>query len=250
MMILHGENNLLSRQKLTNEIANFKLKTQGEILRYDGHNLNLMDLRQSLESASLFRAKRETRVSLFRAKRKTRVSLLGDSRLVIIENLFSGRAGKEKQKIIDYLKKTVAQNLIIWEGKKIDGRTLTSFKGQVLRFDLDPVIFRFLDSLSPGKAKISLTFLHQCLTQDPPEIIFFMLARQIRFLILAADLGKKGLGQMESWRAEKLIRQAQRFTLIKLMKIYRQLLKIEVQQKTGQTPFTLSSQLDLLVASL
>lgn len=77
-----------------------------------------------------------------------------------------------------------------------------------------------------------------------------MLARQIRFLILAADLGKKGLDQMESWRAEKLIRQAQYFTLIKLMKIYRQLLKIEVQQKTGQTPFTLSSQLDLLVASL
>jgi DNA polymerase III delta subunit len=239
MMILHGENNLLSRQKLTNEIANFKLKTQGEILRHDGHNLNLMDLRQSLESASLFRAKRETRVSL-----------LGDSRLVIIENLFSGRVGKEKQKIIDYLKKTVAQNLIIWEGKKIDGRTLTSFKGQVLRFDLDPVIFRFLDSLSPGKAKISLTLLHQCLTQDPPEIIFFMLARQIRHLILAADLGKKGLGQMESWRAEKLIRQARYFTLIKLMKIYRQLLKIEVQQKTGQTPFTLSSQLDLLIASL
>ncbi|MCX6724919.1 MAG: hypothetical protein NTV20_02350 [Candidatus Shapirobacteria bacterium] len=228
MIILHGENNLLSRQKLTNEIANFKLKTQGEILRYDGHNLNLMDLRQSLESASL----------------------LGDSHLVIIENLFSGRTGKEKQKIIDYLKKTVAQNLIIWERKKIDGRTLTSFKGQVLRFDLDPVIFRFLDSLSPGKTKISLTLLHQCLVQDSPEIIFFMLARQIRFLILAADLGKKGLDQMESWRAEKLIRQAQYFTLIKLMKIYRQLLKIEVQQKTGQTPFTLSSQLDLLVASL
>lgn len=228
MIILHGENNLLSRQKLTNEIAKFKLKTRGEILWYDGNNLNLMDLRQSLESASL----------------------LGNSHLVIIENLFSGRAGKEKQKIIDYLKKTVAQNLIIWEGKKIDGRTLTSFKGQVLRFDLDPVIFRFLDSLSPGKAKISLTLLHQCLAQDSPEIIFFMLVRQIRFLILAADLGKKGLGQIENWRAEKLIRQARHFTLIKLMKIYRQLLKIEVQQKTGRTPFSLSSQLDLLIASL
>jgi len=228
MMILHGENNLLSRQRLTSEIANFKNKTQGEVLKFEGSSLILMDLRQALESSSL----------------------LGEIYLVVIENLFSRRISKEKQKIIDYLKKTVAQNLIIWEGKKIDGRTLTSFKGQVLRFDLDPVIFRFLDSLSPGKAKISLTLLHQCLTQDPPEIIFFMLARQIRFLILAADLGKKGLGQMESWRAEKLIRQARYFTLIKLMKIYRQLLKIEVQQKTGQTPFTLSSQLDLLVASL
>jgi len=227
-MILHGENNLLSRQRLTSEIANFKNKTQGEVLKFEGSNLSSMDLRQALESPSL----------------------LGKIYLVVIENLFSGRISKEKEKIINYLKREWPKNLIIWEGKKIDGRTLTSFKGQVLRFDLDPVIFRFLDSLSPGKAKISLTLLHQCLTQDPPEIIFFMLARQIRHLILAADLGKKGLGQMESWRAEKLIRQARYFTLIKLMKIYRQLLKIEVQQKTGQTPFTLSSQLDLLIASL
>ena len=227
-MILHGENNLLSRQRLFNEIENFKNKTQGEVLKFDGQSVKLMDLRQALEPSSL----------------------LGGSALVIIENVFSGRVSKEKQRIIDYLKKTLPQNLIIWEGKKVDGRMLSFLKTGVLRFDLTPLIFHFLDSFFPGNAKNSLTLLHQCLEQEPPEIIFFMLARQIRFLILAADLGKKGLVQMESWRAEKLIRQAQRFTLIKLMKIYRQLLKIEVQQKTGQTPFSLSSQLDLLIVSL
>jgi len=228
MIILHGENNLLSRQKLASEIANFRLKTQGEVLRYEGNNLNLMDLRQSLESNSI----------------------LGHTHLVVVENLFSGRTSLEKQKIIDYLKKTSPKNLIIWEEKKIDGRILVAFKGQVLKFDLDPFIFRFLDSLVPGNSKISLTLFHQCLAQDSPEIIFFMLQRQIKYLIIAADLGQKGLKMMEGWRAQKLTYQAQKFTLVKLMKIYRQLLKIEAQQKTGRTPFDLTSQLDLLLASL
>ena len=228
MMILHGENNLLSRQKLNQEIDNFKLKTQGEILRYDGQNINLIDLKQSLESPSL----------------------LGDNYLIVLENLFSGRTSKEKQKILDYLKKSLPKNLIIWEGKKIDGRILTSFKGQNLRFDLDPVIFLFLDSLTPGNAKNSLSLLHQCLTQDSPEIIFFMLQRQIKYLIIAADLGQKGLTMMDSWRAQKLSQQAKKFTLVRLMKIYRQLLKIEAEQKTGRTPFNLASQLDLLIASV
>ena len=228
MMILHGENNLLSRQKLNQEIDNFKLKTQGEILRYDGQNINLIDLKQSLESPSL----------------------LNDNYLIVLENLFSGRTSKEKQKIIDYLKKSLPKNLIIWEGKKIDGRILISFKGQNLRFDLDPVIFRFLDSLTPGNTKNSLSLLHQCLTQDSPEIILFMLQRQIKYFIIAVDLGQKGLTMMDSWRAQKLSQQAKKFTLVRLMKIYRQLLKIEAEQKTGRTPFNLASQLDLLIASV
>lgn len=227
-MIIHGENNLLSRQRLTNEISNFRLKTKGEVLRFIGDELVFLLLKQALEPSTL----------------------LGEKRLVVIENLFSGRKTKEKEKIMEYLKKLNPPNLLIWEGKKIDGRVLTPFRGQILRFDLTPLLFHFLDSLAPKNERLSLNLLHECLVQESPEIVFFMLTKQVKYLILAADLGKKGLGQMESWRAEKLIRQAQKFTLIKLMKIYRQLLKIEVQQKTGQTPFTLSSQLDLLVASL
>ncbi len=228
MIILHGENNLLSRQRLFSEMENFKNKTQSEVLKFDGQSVKLMDLRQALEPSSL----------------------LGGSSLIVIENLFSGRLSKEKQKIIDYLKKALPQNLIVWEGKKVDGRMLSFLKTGVLKFDLTPLIFHFLDSFFPGNTKNSLTLLHQCLEQEPPEIVFFMLARQIKQLILAADLGQKGLKQMDNWRAEKLIRQAQKFTLIKLMKIYRQLLKMEVLQKTGRIPFSLSYQLDLLVASL
>ncbi len=227
MIILHGENILLSRQRLTNEINNFKLKNKGEILRFNGDEINLLSLKQALEP----------------------VNLLGEKCLVVIENLFSGRKTKEKEKIIDFLKKINPQNLLVWEGIKIDGRILAPFKTQILRFDLTPLIFHFLDSLAPKNSLQSLNLLHKCLAQESAESVFFMLIRHIKLLIIAFELGEKGLNRMERWQIEKLIRQAQKFTLFELLKIYRRLLKIEILQKTNKSPLSLSSQLDLLVAS-
>jgi len=77
-----------------------------------------------------------------------------------------------------------------------------------------------------------------------------MLGRQIRLLIIAADLGENGLIEIPEWKRKKLISQAKEFSLTKLLQLYRQLLKIDWQQKTGQTPFDLASQLDLFIASL
>jgi hypothetical protein len=227
MMILHGDNTILSRQRLQQEIKTFKSKKKGEVLRFEGSNLNLTDLQQALES----------------------LSLLEKNRLIIIENLFSGRSSREKNNIIAYLKKSNSVNLIIWEGKKIDGRTLSFFKSQVLRFDLPLVVFRFLDSLAPDNTVQSINLFHQSLEQNPPELIFHLLSRQIRLLILAIDLKEKGLISMKDWQKGKLIRQAKKFGLEKLIKIYQELLKIDWQQKTSQTPFNLVSQLDLFLAS-
>jgi len=227
MTVLHGENTILSRQRLQDEINAFKTKKKGEVLKFEGNNLSLTDLQQALESLSLLEA----------------------HRLIIIENLFSGRTNKEKEKIIAHLKKINPENLIIWEGKKIDGRVLSSWSTSVLRFDLPVIIFRFLDSLAPGNATQAINLFHQSLEQDPPELIFHLLSRQVRLLILAADLGEKGLNQMQDWQKGKLIRQAKKFGLAKLTKIYKELLQIDWQQKTSRTPFTLVSQLDLFLAS-
>lgn len=227
MIILHGENIIASRQKLKEETELFKKKENSEILRFEGNNINLIALRQALDS----------------------FSLIGGDKLIVLENLFSGRKSKEKEKIIDYLKKNNPDNLLIWEGKKIDGRSLTAFKKFVLRFDLPVIIFRFLDSLLPNNNQVSLNLFHQCLNQDPPEILFYLIIKQFRLLILAADLGQKGLVTMDSWRQQKLISQSQKFGLNRLLKIYRQFLEIDYRQKTGKSPFNLISELDLLLAS-
>ena len=228
MIILHGENIVQSRQKLKEKATEFKQKTQGVILRFEGNEITLSNTQEAFQS----------------------LSLLGEQQLVVIENLFSGRKTNEKQKIIDYLKQLNPKNLIIWEGKKIDGRVLAPFQGQVLRFDLTPTIFHFLDSLHPGNNKIALLLLHQALEQLPAEMVFFMLVRHFRFLILASDLGKKGLSNMPPWHQSKLINQGDKFALDRLLSIYKSLLRIDSRQKTGKTVFNLSFQLDLLVASL
>ena len=102
MIILHGDNVVLSRNKLVDLIESF----QGETLRYTGESLTLSELKQALESLSLF----------------------GLEKLVVIENLFSRRPSQEKENVLKYLKNEPSKNLIIWERKKIDGRICKSYK--------------------------------------------------------------------------------------------------------------------------
>jgi len=225
MLILHGENKERSRAILNGKIKQF----EGEVIKLEGEKINLTDLKQATESRSIF----------------------GKEKLIVIFNLFSRPPGKEKQKLIEYCRKENPRNLIIWEGKKVDGRILSHFaSAQIEQFNLPPIIFRFLDSLSPTSKKPSLILLHQCLTQETPEIVFYMLCRHIKDLIIAADLGKEGLNEYPSWKKEKLVRQAKKFSLKKLIDLYQKLLEIDYQQKTGNTSFSLVFRLDLLVTSL
>lgn len=225
MIILHGENITLSRGYLFQWAKHFS----GEIIKFEGENLTLFQLKQAVESKSLFT----------------------QDKLVIIFNLFSRRPSKEKEEILKYCRKEKPKNLIVWEGKKIDGRVLAPFSfAQVKEFPLTPFVFRFLDSLSPQNKKNSLILLHRCLAKDPPELVFNLFCRQIRDLIIAADLGKEGLGSLPEWKKEKLVNQAKKFGLKKLIKIYQKLLEIDYQQKTGKTILPLKLQLDLLIASL
>ncbi len=225
MLILHGENVILSRQKLEEIINDFK----GEIIRLEGHQINLTQLKQAAESQSLF----------------------DEDRLVLVENIFFRRPSQEKENLIRYLKEIRPKGLIVWEAKTIDGRTLAPFKGvKTEKFELTRQIFKFLDSLIPHNLQKSLHWLHQCLKQDLPEMIFYMLIRQVRLLLMAKDLGAKGLIRMAPWQQNKLLHQAEKFELQKLLWLHQTLLKIDYEQKTGRAVMPLASQLDLLIASL
>jgi len=224
MLILHGENIVVSRQKLTDKLNQF----QGEIIRLEGEKINLTQLKQALETQSLF----------------------GQEKLIVIENFFSRPASKEKENLLRYIKENKPPNLIVWERKTVDGRALTSFKfAQIEKFVIPATIFKFLDSLSPQNKKNSLFLMHQCLKKDAPEMVFYMLSRQVRSLIIAADLGEKGLERMAPWQKGKFVRQAKNFNLQQLLDFYKKLSEIDWRQKTGQAAMPLASQLDLLIAS-
>ncbi len=230
MVILHGENIVASRKALEQEVATFKKKGADEIIALDGGKLELTELKQALESTSL----------------------LGKNRLVIIENLLSSTKGKRKEEMLDYLKQENRDKpLILWESKEIGKlglKKLTS-KAKINLFKIPPLIFKFLDSLSSQNKKETLKLLHQCLRTDSPEIVFYMICRQMRLLIIARDLGEKGL-PLAPWQQAKFLNQAQKFSLDQLLKIHQRLLRIDYEQKTGKAPMPLASQLDLLITDL
>lgn len=225
MIILHGENIQQSRRILVEKIKYFR----GEVLRLDGEKITLTDLKQAVESQSLF----------------------GKDKLIVLERIFSRPECKEKEKILQYCQEKNPPNLIIWEGEKINPKSLIRFrKAKIDLFEPSKTIFQFLDSLRPGNQRGALFLLHRCLKKESPELIFYMLSRHIRDLIIAVDLEKRGLKEFPSWKQEKLIRQGKEFGLERLLKLYRELLKIDYQQKTGETTLSLISQLDLFLFSL
>ncbi len=218
--ILHGENIVQSRKRLT-EILEKSRKEGTEIVYLDGTKVTITEVRSALESGSLF----------------------GESKLVVIENL------KEKPEILTYLKKGKFDNdLILWEQKEIKREILPGAEMEV--FKLTPLIFSFLESLKPGSVKESLRLLSELKKGEEPEMIFYMLVRQFRNLILARDLGAPGLSEMALWQQKKFLKQAENFNLEQLLEIYRKLLEIDFAQKTSTDPFNLSSRLDLLTAEI
>ena len=231
MIILHGENIVASRLALEEKINGFKAKGVDEIVSLDGMKLELTDLKQALESTSL----------------------LGKDRLVVIENLLSSPKSKKKEEEVNYLVKVDPKSLLIlWEAKEISAAGLKKLaaKARVSVFKIPPLIFKFLDSIWPQNKKNALELLHQCFQVDKPEMVFYMLCRQIRLLIIARDLGAKGLSSLASWQQAKFLRQGEKFSLEQLLGIHRKLLRIDYEQKTGRAVLPLASQLDLLIADL
>jgi DNA polymerase III delta subunit len=229
IVFFHGSNQVLSRNKLKDLVSQAENDNQ-EIIYLNGLNINLESLKQNLESGSLF----------------------GQEKLVIIEKLFSRPKSKIKDQLVKYLKtEPISTSLIFWEPKSIAGTTTRWLpkNWHINEFKVSPVIFKFLDSLQPKNNKIMLELLHQCLEIDSQEMVFYMLARQIRSLLIAKDMGKKGLSGAP-WQIGKLISQAKRHTLKELLSFYKKLLIADEQIKTGQSILPLSYHLDLIILQM
>ncbi len=226
IQFIHGENIVRSRQVLTEIVE--KARQKGlEVESLNGAQATIEQARTALGSSSLF----------------------GQGKLIVIENLYSSLKSKRRESLIDFIKKTgFENNLIIWERKEIRRKLPTSFS--VSFYKLSSVIFKFLESLKPDNQKESLRLLQEVKRKESGETVFYLLIRQLRLLIMARDLGEKGLGELQSWQQSRFLSQAKHFSLEQLKQLYQRLQEIDYQQKTSKTPFSLTSELDLLIASL
>ncbi len=117
-------------------------------------------------------------------------------------------------------------------------------------------IFDMVDAIGGRDAQTALKTLHILLTESDPLPLFGMIVRQFRLLLQAREILDSGGSQdtitrtlkQHPYVAQKISGQARRFDLPTLESIYHQLLKIDVDGKTGGMDVGLA--LDVLIAKL
>jgi DNA polymerase-3 subunit delta len=118
-------------------------------------------------------------------------------------------------------------------------------------------IFDMVDALGHRDGQKASRELHHLLDQgDNPLGLLAMIVRQFRLLIQVKELSEQSLPpdaiakelKLHPFVVKKIGEQARNFSLPQLETIYRRLLDIDIEIKTGQTSDVLA--LDLLVAGL
>lgn len=221
-VILHGDDNVASRKRL-NELI-LEAKGNGwDITRLDGNSVTRDEILVSGRSQGLLAA----------------------NQLIVIENLFSSNS-----RVVDALAELAKYEgvvLLVWEGKKIDGRKLRKFEKnfKIEPFNIPAVVFNFLDSIVPGNARASLKLLRKA-SREEAEFLLFMLAARIRQLIWIKE-NPQSL-KLPDWQKRKLARQAKAWQTNKLYQFHSKLLELDRMNKRSLLPENLFSSLDLLIA--
>ncbi len=241
MLIIHGENTIKSRARLTGVLQAAR-DAQLDLKRLLGKELTLAVLEEAFAASSLF----------------------GTEKVIVIEELHSLPKSAKKDQLIQMVSAQVTEllsegsgtitgtsipKLVIWEKRQLTPTMLKKFgKAPAEEFKSSSVLFRWLDGFGTSTDKShQLQQLHQIYDQDGAEFLFAMLARQVRLLLSAKDDGQlKGA----PFIIAKLQKQAAAFSQDKLLQLHTQLLQIDQNQKTSSSRMTLQQQLDLLVLTL
>lgn len=223
--ILHGENRVESRKKLSEIIREAKNKGW-EITRVDGTSLTKSEL-------------------LTHARSQT---LLSTDQLLIIENFFKNNK-KAAEEILE-TPQDDAITLVFWEGKALTPATVKKLQSKftVQEFKIPVAVFKFLDSLAPNNARASLRFLAAAKNRDEAEFLLIMMARQVRLLIWAKE--DQDTLKVPPWMKNNLTRQSEKFTLAQLIELHGKLLELDRDNKHSRLPENLEASLELLVAGL
>jgi DNA polymerase III delta subunit len=226
--LLHGDHIEASRREL-NRLR--EVSAAKEIRSIDGRTVDQASLIQALESSSLF----------------------GTETITCIEQLFSKitKSPKKIQEFCDILNRQPAENeIILWEDRELGVSVckLLPKDTKILLFKTPVIIFRFLDSLTPGNAEKLLAVFADLCPAESEELIFAMTVKRFRQLIqLSGGVAPAGLA---GWQLNRLTLQAKSFTMKQLIDMYTMLHDIEVSIKTGMSPYTLHQHIELFIVKI
>jgi DNA polymerase III delta subunit len=232
--VIHGDDIVSSR--------NFLHKIKSDIsqsVSFEGKKVTVTDLVQELEGGSLF----------------------GGDKTLFIEELLSGRKGKDVTEITSYLKDHADLGTIyVWESKQLGKRDMDSF-GRVTdqSFTIPKTLFSFLDAIAPASRQGGpqnsrlLSLYHALLKSVEPELVFFMITRHFRILLTISDESGDTIDEaarLAPWQKSKLERQSRLFSTKELKDAHQKLFQIDLATKTGGTPLSLSQSIDFFLLDL
>jgi DNA polymerase III delta subunit len=245
-ILIHGDNIFKSREMLGGVLDQLHSK-QIVTTRLEAKELTLDQLENSLFSSSLF----------------------AQPEAVLIENLHSLPTSNRKKSLlaycVDFLKKQIFESssdqnpselplkqLIFWEKRLLTKTMLKPFvdaNSHIFEFKISKLLFKWLESLSPEKQKktTQLASFQQVLSQENEFVVFNMLVRQVRLLL---ELKTGGAPKVAPFLLPKLRRQANYFSLQKLLETHQNLVQIDKNIKTSNSNLSLTQQLDLLLLRL
>lgn len=223
IILIHGEDIASSRNFLTEQRQTHK----GEVQLITPETTSPELLTQAFTSSSLF----ET------------------NRLIILEGFFTGRKTTVTKEIP---KLESSANIIIWEGKKLTLGQISViekiFPGvSIKEFKQNQVVFKFVESIRPKNQKQMLTLLQEYFKVEIPEIVFSMIVRQLRLLLL---IKSGSADELSPWQKSRLEAQAKSFNFEQLKSIYAQLLDIDFKIKSGQLAYNLPTAIELFLLDL
>ncbi|PIE82222.1 MAG: DNA polymerase III subunit delta [Chloroflexi bacterium] len=146
------------------------------------------------------------------------------------------------------------EKLIIYKG---EAEILPADVERLSPYLAEASIFDLVDALGNRNEKKAAQLLQKKFSEGTdPFYLFSMFVRQFRLLIQVKEAAQEGHRppaiskqlHIHSFVAGKLYQQSQQFSLPQLEQIYKHLLKVDVQVKTGQNDLT--TALTLLVAVL
>lgn len=226
MIIIHGENTVLSRSKLVDLLA-LQKQNGVQIQRLEAKELTESDLETALGESDLF----------------------GTKKAIVIEGLHSLPKSAKQKKLLQLCAQAQTHEVLLWEKRELTATMLKLFPtAEVFGFKASKTLFTWLDLLGKKEDESKkIQLLHDAINSDGEYFCFIMLIRQCRMLI-QAKTGEKIGGA--PFMIAKLQKQAQHFTLEQLLKLYKQLLTFDYAQKTSKNILSMNQWLDLLTLKL
>lgn len=171
-------------------------------------------------------------------------TLFGQKNAFFFQGLLK-KLGKNKDflRLLEFFKKSSADYLVIID--LVDEKTALKFldSKNVVNFSYPDTLWSLLDNFSPAKKEFFLQKFNEVSKNTAIELIFFMLARRTRELILAKE---DQLQATPFWLKNKLKKQAQDWSLAKLNAFIDHFHTIDLRVKTSATPYSLKDLLEIV----